>query len=214
MSTFNKISANDYNSSTVSNLRARIFAELWETDTELFPNSITFQWIKDALNEINLRDTFNFQESEWLITLNETENKVSMPSSMKQLQKLRLYVDWVPSTELDLVDRDEYSTTWTAYAIRNNTLLLPTAVEEVQYVVEYLWIPDLPANELSNSLLPSQYDQAIINFVVAKAKTMEWQMSDAHYFMKKFEQDIEKIKENSFRRTINPTEDFWMTNLV
>jgi len=33
-------------------------------------------------------------------------------------------------------------------------------------------------------------------------------MNDAHFFMKKFEQDIEKIKENSFRRTINPIEDF------
>lgn len=216
MATFNQISSHDYKSSSISNLRARIFWMLWETDTELFSNALTFQWIKDAINELNIRDVFYFQEMEWKFTLVEWENTIALPDWFKSIHRLRTYTEDTDTywSDLDFTRPELYSEGTWSFTIRNNTLLLPTATDTTVYVVDYKWIPEAPANELSFSLIPKQYDEAIINYVVAKAKMMEWQMSDAHTFMVMFENAIDRIKLNSVRRSMTPIESFGMTKIV
>lgn len=214
MAVFNQISAHDYQSSSISNLRARIFWMLWETDTELFSNALTFQWIKDAIHELNIRDLFYFQDMEWEFTLTETKNKMPLPYWFKLYNRLRTYKDWVYWDEIEYIRPELYNEEIWKFTIRNNTLLLPTATEDTTYRMDYKWLPQEPTNELSASLIPMQYDETIINYVVAKAKMMEWQMSDAHVFMTMFENSIERIKLNTIRRAMTPIESFWMSKVV
>jgi len=214
MALFQQISWHDYQSSSISNLRARIFGMLWETDTEFFPNALTFSWIKDAIYELNIRDVFFFQEMEWEFTLPEWENKVALPYWFKREKRLRVYADWKYWSELEYIPSHLYNEWNWKFTIRNNTLFVPTAIDKITYRLDYIWIPDVPKNESDVSLIPMQYDESIINYVVAKAKMSEWMMNDAHTFMVMFENSIERIKLESIRRAMTPIPSFWMNNIV
>jgi len=217
MSTFNKISSHDYQSSTMSNLRARIFWMIWETDTEMAPNSLVFQWIKDAINELNIRDVFYFQDMEWEIKLQDWENSVALPTWFKTNKRLRVYNDseWTYWTELHYVQPHIYNESNTSFTMQNNKLLLPTSTWVTKYRIDYSWLPETPSNDLSYSLIPLQYDELIINYVVSKLKMSEWDMADAHTFMVMFENAIERLKLDSVRRAYTSDQwHLWMNKAV
>jgi len=185
---------------------------LWETDTEFFPNSLTFQWIKDAIYELNIRDVFYFQSMEWEFTLAWWENKIALPYWFKKVNRLRSYNDWYWA-ELVYVRPELYNESAWVYTINNNTLVVPESKDSSTYRMDYIWIPQIPENELDVSLIPKQYDETIINYVVAKAKMSEWMMNESHTFMVMFENAIDRIKLDSIRR-VKQEWNFWMSKVV
>lgn len=213
---FKQISAHDYDSSTISHLRWRIFSLSWTwTDTESFPNSTMFQWIKQAISNINLSWTFYFQSMEWEFTLHKWDSEIALSSWFKRYLKLREYTEeWWYWTEYSYIKPEFYEWWTNIFTIRWNTLIVDEVLQDITFRMDYNWHPEIPENELSASLIPIQYEAAIIHYVIALMKFEDWQMSDWHKFMWDYERLLVKMEYDSFRRSIRPTLWFTMTKVI
>ncbi len=194
----------------LSDIKARIYYHLRDTNKDFFTDEGVEDWINDAYVDISAR--LGLLEREQTGTMTTYQLAFPTQTSTTELIDIR---EMTLGTEdhVEFVDL----ATWEAYkdaaAVLSHTLgrifasnieLYPTPVSGTAYTLRYRYLPAALEDNTSTPALPLHMHVKLVYYAVAQGKYMDGDLGNADRFMSMYEQNLPQPRTGRDTKTPGP----------
>jgi len=185
-------------SSTLSDILKRVRAHLGENYSEEWKDTELKYWINQAVKRIaNEADWWWAQVSPETVNAISGTTSYSLDNNLKKISQVLDVTDSDHKQELDFVRYDRYNLNDTAnnlkgtYSLEKSSLIIKVDSNTTIEVKYYRYPPNLVEDD-DQTIVPIEFDDAIVYWAVARGREQEEELKQAEYFDARYREVMDK----------------------
>lgn len=180
--------------STLLSLTNRVRRALGENFSEFWQDSTIHDHINDAIMDISRQGDFPYEQDTYTVTTEVGTDEYDQPPNLKKILSVREGSDSNPIIYLtpEQFDSGDFDVGgyFTIYAGK----LRFSGTAPKTYTLRILKYPEKLVENSDQTIIPPEYDEAIIHYTVARAREQEEEYDQAKLKDQKYQEIVDKMK--------------------